>query len=261
MDSTRASSLATVYDYTLRCALRACLEQTSNLRPASFSSSISRRSAHFHDMFGSLSERFGDGGDKTDKLTREVVRALLRRLDDITKGQHYERDFITMVALIQKHIQLYRFRPTGTIEDLVLAFSKLTETELKKENSNSSSVIMEKYVAQFASILKQTVLEDVPSYATPELIDTLDGFMGQPRQQQRVDSKRASGGPILVYGSVESFEQFPMVKTVQTLFQVDPQEHKQKLRELHPLCTQSVNREGDTVAVAHSYPCRLLCMI
>ncbi|KAI8338001.1 hypothetical protein BC941DRAFT_424318 [Chlamydoabsidia padenii] len=226
-----------VYDYALRCAIRACLEQTSNQRPQP---NTTARSVHLGDYLGSFSDRFSD--DKpTDKLTREVVRALLRRLDDIKKAkdtskmEYREHTFLTVVTLVQKSLQQHRFRPSGTINDLVIVFLKTTEAELG--NSNNKRDDLTRYVARFATIVKQTVLEDAPSSSSPELIDKLNGFIGQTKRQP--SDKRLPVGPALAYGSVESFEQFPMVKTVQSLFRVDPIEHRKKLRELQPVCTQS----------------------
>ncbi|CAO3595997.1 unnamed protein product [Absidia cylindrospora] len=252
-----------VYDYSLRCAIRACLEQTSNQRPSSSLQNSrterDRRSVHLgvSDMLGSLSDRFGDenssNGNKTDKLTREVVRALLRRLDDIKKGkdtskmEYREQRFLTVAAQVQKSVQQHRYRPSGTINDLVIVFLKTSETEFKKENPNMAAWRddLTRYVARFADIVKQTVQEDAPSSSSPELIDKLNGFIGSGRpstKSRQLSDKRNPASPLpsaAAYGTVESFENFPMVKTVQSLFQVDPLEHRRKLRELQSVCTQS----------------------
>ncbi|CAO3615559.1 unnamed protein product [Cunninghamella echinulata] len=101
------------------------------------------------------------------------------------------------------------------------------------------------YVSRFAEIVKRTVLEDAPSSSSPELIDKLNGFILSNRSTARQASEKrnqlspGSSFTSAAYGSVESFESFPMVKTVQALFQVDPIEHRKKLRELQPICTQS----------------------
>lgn len=261
----RPINTMSVYDYSLRCAIRACLEQTSNLRPSllntnSRSSERDRRSVHLgvSDMLGSLSDRFGDES-KPDKLTREVVRALLRRLDDIKKGkdtskmEYREQRFLTVVAQVQKSVQQHRYRPSGTINDLVIVFLKTSEAEFKKENPNPAAAAtwrddLTRYVARFADIVKQTVQEDAPSSSSPELIDKLNGFIGSGRpsaKTRQLSDKRNQASPTqpsLAYGSVESFENFPMVKTVQALFQVNPLEHRRKLRELQTVCTQSVSQ-------------------
>ncbi|KAI8333569.1 hypothetical protein BC941DRAFT_433809 [Chlamydoabsidia padenii] len=257
--SQRPINTMSVYDYSLRCAIRACLEQTSNQRPSLLSSNNrsserDRRSVHLgvSDMLGSLSDRFGDES-KPDKLTREVVRALLRRLDDIKKGkdtsrmEYREQRFLTVVTQVQKSVQQHRYRPSGTINDLVIVFLKTSETEFKKENPNPATWRddLTRYVARFADIVKQTVQEDAPSSSSPELIDKLNGFIGSGRpstKTRQLSDKRNPSSPTqpsLAYGSVESFENFPMVKTVQALFQVNPLEHRRKLRELQTVCTQS----------------------
>ncbi|CAO3598850.1 unnamed protein product [Absidia cylindrospora] len=202
-------------------------------------------------MLGSLSERFGDES-KPDKLTREVVRALLRRLDDIKKGkdtskmEYREQRFLTVVNQVQKSVQQHRYRPSGTINDLVIVFLKTSETEFKKENPNMAAWRddLTRYVARFADIVKQTVREDAPSSSSPELIDKLNGFIGSARptttSHQLSDKRNSSSAlPSAAIGSVEYFEQFPMIKTIQALFRVDPVEHRRKLHQLQGFCTQS----------------------
>jgi hypothetical protein len=216
-------------------------------------------------MLGSLSERFGDES-KSDKLTREVVRALLRRLDDIKKGkdtskmEYREQRFLTVVAQVQKSVQQHRYRPSGTINDLVILFLKTSESEFKKENPNMAiwRDDLTRYVARFADIVKQTVREDAPSSSTPELIDKLNGFIGSAhpaavsRQQSDKRNSSSLGSsplPSTAFGSVESFEQFPMVKTVQALFRVDHTEHRRKLHQLQGFCTQSVSLVQDQICL------------
>ncbi|KAI9305848.1 hypothetical protein BJ944DRAFT_282170 [Cunninghamella echinulata] len=240
-NSRRSPNVKLVYDYALRCAIRACLEQSSNTRPALLTtnsrSEKDRRSVHLgvSEMLGNLSERFSEES-KPDKLTREVVRALLKRLDDIKKGkdtsvpEYKSPRFLSVIA--------QRYRPSGTINDL---------TEFKKENPNmvAWSEDLNLYVSRFAEIVKRTVIEDAPSSSSPELIDKLNGFILSNRPTTRQTSEKrnqlssSSSFTSAAYGSVESFESFPMVKTVQALFQVDPIEHRKKLRELQPICTQS----------------------
>ncbi|CAO3615563.1 unnamed protein product [Cunninghamella echinulata] len=67
-----------------------------------------RRSVHLgvSEMLGNLSERFSEES-KPDKLTREVVRALLKRLDDIKKGkdtsvpEYKNPRFLSVIAQVQ----------------------------------------------------------------------------------------------------------------------------------------------------------------
>ncbi|KAI9005425.1 hypothetical protein CLU79DRAFT_841103 [Phycomyces nitens] len=248
--ATRTLNPSNVYDYALRCAIRACLEQ-SGPQPTVKEPKKERQSVHIGvgDVFGSITDKFGEES-KPDKLTKEIVRGLMRRVDDISnakdtsKTEYQDKRFLTVIGQFQKVLQQHRYKPTGTVNDLVIIFLKTSEVELKRANPNPAIWYEElnRYIAIFAELVIQTVQEDVPSAATPELMEKLNGFVGPAKSGRRApEKKQPSGAPSspLPSGSVEALENFPMVKTVQNLFQMDDAEHRKKLRELQPICTES----------------------
>ncbi|ORX59569.1 hypothetical protein DM01DRAFT_1282559 [Hesseltinella vesiculosa] len=217
-------------------------------------------------MIGSLSDRFTDDGKKQDRLTREVVRALLRRLDDIKKGkdiskpEYDEPIFLATVAQMQKNVLVYRFRPSGTINDLVVMYAGVAKTECQKASTKSWSDDLNRYLPLFANIVKLTVVDDCPSSASPDLIDRLHGYMGLGRPSRQPSVQSTTPSTSLAYGSVESFENFTMVKTVRQLFQVDPVDLRKKLRELQPICTQAAFMRDlkkclHNIHTNHPFPC------
>ncbi|KAI7868232.1 hypothetical protein BDF14DRAFT_1881026 [Spinellus fusiger] len=248
--ATRTLNPMTVYDYALRCAIRACIEQ-SGPQPTTKEPKKERQSVHIGvgDVFGSITDKFMDEG-KPDKLTKEIVRGLLRRVDDISKGkdisktEFQDKRFLSVVNQVQKVLQQHRYKPTGTVNDLVIIFLKTSEVELKRANPNPAIWYEElnRYIARFAELVIVTVQEDAPSAATPELMEKLNGFVGPSKAGRRnSEKKQPPGSPSspLPSGSLEALENFPMVKTVQHLFQVDDVEHRRKLRELQLICTES----------------------
>ncbi|KAF7728272.1 hypothetical protein EC973_006446 [Apophysomyces ossiformis] len=249
--ATRSVNPMVAYDWALRCAIRAYIEQNGNqsTNTAAAKEKKERQSVHIGvgDVFGSLTEKFGEES-KPDKLTKEIVRGLLRRLEDISKGkdtskaEFQDKRFLAVVGQAKKVVQQHRYKPTGTVNDLVIVFLKASEVELKKSNPNPAVWYGElnNYIARFAELVMVTVQEDAPSSATPELLEKLQGFI-QPskpgrRNSEKQSSPSSSPSPS---GSVDALENFPMIKTVQNLFRVEDNEHRRKLRELQPICTES----------------------
>ncbi|KAL0089298.1 hypothetical protein F4703DRAFT_1973871 [Phycomyces blakesleeanus] len=242
-----------VYDFALRCAIRACLEQTGQQRPEPKKDWTDRHSVHLgvSDMLSNITEKFSDDS-RTDRLTREIVRGLMRRLDDIRKGrdtskpEYQDTRFLSVVTQIKGELQGYRFRPSGTVNDLVILFTKTSEVTLKRSSAMPAAVYEElnRYTSRFVELVILTLQEDAPSSATPELMEKLRGFLGPTKSARNNSDRRLSARPSIPslvpsYGSIEYLEVFPMVKTVQKLFQVTDVEHSRKLRELHSICTES----------------------
>ncbi|KAI9023757.1 hypothetical protein CLU79DRAFT_803967 [Phycomyces nitens] len=242
-----------VYDFALRCAIRACLEQTGHSRTEPKKDWAERHSVHLgvSDMLSNITEKFSDDS-RTDRLTREIVRGLLRRLDDIRKGrdtskpEYQDQRFLSVVTQIKGELQGYRFRPSGTVNDLVILFTKTSELALRRSSHIPAAVYEElnRYTSRFVELVILTVQEDAPSSATPELMEKLRGFLGPTKSARSNSDRRLSARPSSPslapsYGSFEYLEVFPMVKTVQRLFQVTDAEHSRKLRELHAICTES----------------------
>lgn len=255
---TRTANPMAVYDYALRCAIRACLEQQSGTLTSSPSATSQakptrpdRHSIHMgvSGVLGSLTDKFGDEA-KSDKLTREIVRGLLKRLDDV-KRTSTDRTYLSVLAVFTKNnLQSQRYKPTGSVNDLVIAFLKTSESELRKVDPNPAVWYeqLNQYIARFAELVIQTIQEDAPSCATPELMEKLNNFIDPPnkssarrRESERKQPPGSPGSPMPQNDPLDLLENFPMVKTVQNLFQVSNADHRRKLQELKPICTESVS--------------------
>ncbi|KAI9317539.1 hypothetical protein BX666DRAFT_2026816 [Dichotomocladium elegans] len=238
-----------IYDYTLRCAIRAYHEQTAN----NASNSIEpppppqhrpeRHSLHMSNLISS-------SGKESDKLTRDVVRGLMRRLDDIRKGRdesrmiHQDRTFQNAVAAFYPKLQAQRYIPTGTVNDLVIAFLKTSQAELAREQQQGQTPQhydkLNQFVARFAEILIQT-LQDTDNM-TPELSELLNGFLAPVTKKTQRNHPTANNGHSNARSSpltsATALERFPMVMTVQALFKVSNEDHRRKLQELQRTCTE-----------------------
>ncbi|KAG1151513.1 hypothetical protein G6F37_002376 [Rhizopus arrhizus] len=254
--TVRTLNPALVYDYTLRCAIRACLEQNNkNPKEAKKDSSSNRHSVHLSgvtDVFGNLADKItGDeGSEKSNKMTKPVVVGLMRRLEDIKDGkdvskqEYVDRRFVSVIRQMKDEVKQHRYRPQGSINDLVVTFLKLSEAELKKSDPNPAVWFkdLDRYVIRFTEILLLVLKEDAPSAASSEYIESLQKSIlpkskKQPSSEQRNSS--SSNNSNSTTDTLDSVENFPMVKTVQTLFQIDNSVHRQKIRDLLPICTES----------------------
>jgi hypothetical protein len=250
---------AFVYDYTLRCAIHACLEDQSKqkLAPANKDQKQSNRhSVHLSgvgDVFGNIADKItGDENVSKDKLTKPVVVALMRRLDDIKDGkdvakpEYLDRRFISIVRQVRDVVKQHRYRPQGSINDLVITFLRTSETELKKTDPNPAVWFkdLDKYVVLFTEVLLIVLKEDAPNSASQDLIDTLSKSVIPKQQQKKQPASRntTNNSDTPAKDILEIIENFPMVQTVQNLFQIENSIHRQKIRELHPVCTEAVTR-------------------
>lgn len=259
--SIRSISPNLVYDFALRCAIRAHLEQTetklentSNGSDVSPSGSLSKKKEEHHlsfqSSFSSFTDKFTD--EKTDKLTREFVKGLTQRLQDVykekdtSKTEYNDPRFRAVARIVKKSLQEHKFRPSGTINDTVMIlFLKTSEAELKSSQQSHTLWYedINPFMARFAEMVIQTIQEDAPSCGTPELMEKLNGFCApQTEKRSSQTEKRSSDSSNHSTNStLSSLLEFPMVMTIQNLFKVDDKEHRQKLAELVPFCTESVN--------------------
>lgn len=245
----------TLYDFSLRCAIRAFLEQTgpqSSLAKEQKKEKSDRHSIHIGvtGVLGSITDKFSDEG-RPDKLTREIVHGLLRRLDDVKKTKEMTRmtsedkAYVSAVSQFRKSLQAQRFRPSGTVNDLIITFLQLSKTELAKIDPTSVNDQLNKHMAQFAELVIRTVQEDAPASATPELMEMLNGVAtpakaSRPSSRRQISSASGSSTPGPPDSSLEALEKFPLVQTVQNLFQKGDLEHHRKLQELQAICTEPV---------------------
>ncbi|RCI06704.1 hypothetical protein CU098_011502 [Rhizopus stolonifer] len=257
--TARPLNPALVYDYTLRCAIHACLEQHNKQQKSAPlrepHKSIHRHSVHLggvSDVFGNLADKLtGDEATVSkDKLTKPVVVGLMKRLDDIKEGkdisrpEYRDRRFILIVKQVRDVVKQHRYRPQGSINDLVVTFLRTSETELKKMDPNPAVWFKEldRYVVLFTEVLLLVLKEDAPNSASFELIETLSKSILPPKtKRQQQQEQRKSMMINTPTDILEVIENFSMVQTVQNLFQIENSIHRQKIRELQSICTESVS--------------------
>lgn len=261
--SSRHVSSDVVYDFALRCAIRANLEQaekkpTSGISPTSSLNSNSNgnikkkedRHSSLHHSFSSLTDIFSDG-KQTDKLTREIVKGLIRRLEDVykekdtSKAEYLDTRFRAVCKTVKKNLSEHRYRPTGTINDTVIMFLKSSEAQLKNDKEDPALwyADLQKFIARFAEMVIQTIQQDAPSAATPELLEKLSGFCTPQNNTQKrsIQAEKRSSSSSSSSTIIDSLEEFPMVITIKKLFRMEDDEHRKKLLELIPICTESVS--------------------
>ncbi|KAI8975730.1 hypothetical protein BDF20DRAFT_977296 [Mycotypha africana] len=251
--NVRTLNPAFVYDYTLRCAIHACIENHNKQKLApqfAQRSSSNRHSVHLSgmtDVFGNIADKISGDEPNKDKLTKPVVVGLIRRLDDIKDGKdvskpdYLDRTFISVVTQFRYVVKQHRYRPQGSINDLVVTFLRTSETELKKSDPNPAVWFkdLDRYVVLFTEILLLVLKEDAPNTASPELIQTLSKSILPPKSKQQKQQRSSTGSTGSSTNILDIIENYPLVKTVQNLFQIEDSIHKQKIRDLQPICTES----------------------
>lgn len=258
MSTTRAVNPNIVYEYALRCAIRAHMEQTEKKRDSttimSPSGSVSKKEKRTssHHSFSSLNDKFSnEDSKKSGKLTREIVKSLTKRLEDVykekdvSKEEFMDKRFRTVAKIVKKGLQEHRYRPSGTINDIVVLFLKTSEAELKI----SQPIValwyddLNRFLARFVEMVIQTLQKDAPSSATPELIESLSAFC-TPKQKANTaasEKRTSNSSNKSSINQDNSIQYFPMVLTIKNLFQMNDKEHHKKLKELVPICTESVS--------------------
>jgi hypothetical protein len=252
-----------VYDFALRCAIRACLEQTTN-EQAQLNVASARKESHRHSVhLSNMGEKLGNLADKITtldlkndkKITRPFAQGLMKRLDNIrhgkdtSKSEYSDKRFQIIAKVVRDHVKQYR--STGeSVNDIVIFFLRTSEAELKKMDPNPAVWFkdLDRYVARFAELLLIVLKEDAPQSATPELIESLNRSI-MPSKQAQPKKKQ-------VYDNLlDTLENFPMVQTVQQLFHISLQDHRQKLRELQHVCTEAVRRIPPPIFVGFLFTC------
>jgi hypothetical protein len=232
-----------VYDYVLRCAVRACLEQTQNQRKET--KKENRHSSHLSnvgEVLGNFTNQFSEE-TRPDKISKPLVTGLSTRLDDIklgkdlSKSEYGDKRFLAVVKQMRDHLKQYKSHPDETINDLVIFFLRAGEAELKKEDPNPAVWFknLDRFVARFAELVLITVQEDVPASATPEVIESLNRFVSPNKAAKKEQRSSQPTDNVL-----DTLENFPMIQTVKELFKIPIKEHRDKLRELQNICTEAV---------------------
>ncbi|OZJ03936.1 hypothetical protein BZG36_02932 [Bifiguratus adelaidae] len=272
-DSQRVDPIA-VYDYTLRCAVLAAQEElkskmTDTTPPGTDGSG--RRAATpggervekhssttLHDTLGGLAEMFSDS-DKQDKLNRDVVKGLLRRIDDVLSrrdvSNHVYADphFLAAVRSFRSPLDAQKAKPSGKINDLIVIFVQTSKIELTRAFPPPATISehLNAHVAAFTELLKVTLTHDAPGAASPETIERLAGLSAPTKRASSGGSRsrdtpsyqthsRSGSLPVnRMNAMLEGVESHPLVKGVAELFQMDPNVHTRKVRELMALCTDA----------------------
>ncbi|KAI8973443.1 hypothetical protein BDF20DRAFT_960679 [Mycotypha africana] len=280
--SFRAVSSHIIYDYALRCAIRAYLEQTGERpeTPSSLSTHLSitkKKDEHrfsqiynfpnLADKLSSSSSSSVDDSKKNGKLTQDLVKGILKRLEDIYKAPEsngtaendaLEKKFRTVCKMTKKHLQQEKkLHRTGTINDVVVQFLKISEAELKVLHPNNPAIWyddLNTFLSRFVDLVIQTLQYDAPSSATPEVLDKLSAFctpstthspkwksssVDHSRGSSTYNHQTSSAGDSCASAvlTVDSLLNYPMIKLIQQLFKINQEEHRQKLKELIPICT------------------------
>ena len=96
-------------------------------------------------------------------------------------------------------------------------------------------------MVRFTEILLLVLREDAPSAASSEYIESLQrSILPKPKQQSTTEQRNSSSSGNSTTDTLDMVEDFPMVKTVQNLFQIESSVHRQKIRDLLPVCTEAV---------------------
>ncbi|KAF1804198.1 hypothetical protein V8B55DRAFT_1512014 [Mucor lusitanicus] len=263
----RAVNPNIVYEYALRCAIRAHMEQTDKKQDSTSSAMTSHHSSgsvskkkeerhlSLHHSFSSLNDKFSnEDNKKSGKLTREIVKSLSKRLEDVYKErdvsqpEFMDQRFRTVAKAVKKGLQEHRYRPSGTVNDIVVSFLKTSEAELRMNQPNPALWYddLNRFLARFVDMVIQTLQKDAPSSATPELIDSLSAFC-TPTQKTTLPEKRSSNSSnasslstsSTAVNQDNSILEFPMIMTIKHLFHMSDKEHQQKVMELASVCTES----------------------
>ncbi|CEP08882.1 hypothetical protein [Parasitella parasitica] len=246
--TSRAVHPGTVYEYALRCAIRAHMEQTekkqnttSTTSPSgSFTKKKEERHLSLHHSFSSLLDKFSSEDDKkSGKLTREIVKSLSKRLEDVykekdvSKAEFTDNRFRAVAKTVRKELQKHQYRPTATINDIAIFFLQSSKAKLEVNQSNPALQCddLNRFMATFVTMVIQTLQNDAPSSATPELIENLSAICAP--SQKTASDKRSS------IKTDNDIQDFPMVLTIKHLFRMTEKEHQRKLSELIPVCTES----------------------
>ncbi|CAO3610411.1 unnamed protein product [Mucor hiemalis] len=199
--TVRTLNPAFVYDYTLRCAIRACLEHQKKQK----------------------------GGAAAQAAKEAKEKASNRHSVHLSGLDKYNE------------VKQHRYRPSGSINDLLITFLRTSEAELKKSDPNPAVWFkdLDRYVVRFTEILLLVLKEDAPQAASAELIDTLNKSILPPKSKQQQQQEQRNSNANNSTDIIDIIENYPMVKTVQNLFQIENSIHRQKIRDLQAICTDS----------------------
>ncbi|GBB88076.1 hypothetical protein RclHR1_14600003 [Rhizophagus clarus] len=262
----------TVYQYALRVAYLAHLTQPKVARviptsatpvrpppdPVSKRGSVAGKDPNksieyvIRDHFSALHELFKDEkkSTKSNKIPKELVKILRTRLGDITSGRdqrpiysdpYLQRDLKIFYQALQQPGFRKQFKESNSkIEDLVLIYLKTAQGELKQAQLPADitwQAKLQDHVSIFVGILKECLqTKECASSATPEMMARLEMYQS-----------KMSGGPKTPHtttnGISMNVEDMEMVKTVQAIFNISPQQVQKDINLLKKDCNEQAALE------------------
>lgn len=259
-----------VYEYALRVAYLAHLTQPKvaraipssvtpvrpTLDPALKRGSVTgkdpNRSIEYviRDHFSAFHDIFKDEkkSTKSNKIPKELVKILRNRLGDITSGR--DQNPIFLDPYLQRDLKLFyqalqqpgfrkQFKESNSkIEDLVLNYLKIAQEELKQAQLPADitwQAKLQDHVSIFVGILKECLQTKECAYSvTPEMMARLEMYQS-----------KMSGGPKTPHtttnGVSMNVEDMEMVKVVQAIFNISPQQIQKDINLLRKDCTEQVS--------------------
>ncbi|RGB39698.1 hypothetical protein C1646_602802, partial [Rhizophagus diaphanus] len=261
-----------VYEYALRVAYLAHLTQPKvaraipssvtpvrpTLDPALKRGSVTGKDPNrsidnvIRDHFSAFHDIFKDEkkSTKSNKIPRELVKILRNRLGDITSGR--DQNPIFLDPYLQRDLKLFyqalqqpgfrkQFKENNSkIEDLVLNYLKTAQGELKQAQLPADitwQAKLQDHVSIFVGILKECLQTKECAYSvTPEMMARLEMYQS-----------KMSGGPKTPHtttnGVSMNVEDMEMVKVVQAIFNISPQQIQKDINLLRKDCTEQAALE------------------
>jgi hypothetical protein len=259
-----------VYRYALRVAYLAHLTQpkvarvTSSsvtpirppLDPASKRGSVAGKESNksieyvIRDHFSALHDIFKDEkkSTKSNKIPKELVKILRGRLGEITSGRDQNPNFLD--PYLQRDLKIFyqalqqpgfrkQFKENNSkIEDLVLVYLKTAQGELKQAQLPADitwQAKLQDHVSIFVGILKECLqTKECCSSVTPEMMARLEMYQS-----------KMSGGPktlpTTTNGISMNVDDMVMVKVVQEIFNISPQQLQKDISLLKKDCNEQVS--------------------
>lgn len=250
-----------VYEYALRCAILAASEDARNAAAAEAQALKEKEQPKQHNaigldnIVGAFTDLFADD-NKPNKLSKELCRGLSKRIEEVTKRRdtsnpsYQDPQLLAALTQFQAPLNMQKTKSTGTINDLLLIFIKTSQHELLRAYPppQPTGDKLNTHLAAFAGLLKETIIHDAPHFASPDIVRALEGFAAfQPkaaRNDSGVSNRRPNTGSNPASGPTSFFENTPLVKRVQELFQIPQQQHTDTVWRLQPICTEQVRLEA-----------------
>ncbi|CAG8589825.1 11649_t:CDS:10 [Funneliformis caledonium] len=177
---------------------------------------------------------------KSNKIPKELIKILRDRLGDITTGRdrnpdyqdpYLQRDLSLFYHSLQQQNFRKQFKESTKIEDIVLAYLKIAQDELKKAQMPANikwQAKLTEHVVIFVGILKECLLKT--SSVTPEMMSRLEIYLTKMSGAPKV--------PPTINGISTNVEDMAMVKIVQAIFNISPNQAQKDVNALKNICSE-----------------------